>query len=532
MSSISTFNRPLVLIVMDGVGLSKDSKVNAVRDAHLETLDNLWQHYPSILLHASGHYVGIPDGEPGNSEVGHNAMGSGQIIPQEPLYVKQQLESGTLFATETWQGALKNVKDRGSTLHFIGLFSDGNTHSNIHHLFAMMAEAKKAGITKIRVHPAFDGRDVPPHSAGKYIEMFNNFVASLGNPDYKLADGGGRMVTWMDRYENDWGVVENGWNIAVKGEGPQFPDAFTAIDSLQAEYQPENDQYIPPFVIVDENNQPIGTIKTGDSVIFFNFRADRSIMSAQAFTYNDFPYFDRGDFRPSDIYFAGMTEYNSDTHVPAHTLLKPFNITDTLSDLLDAHHLSSYAISETVKYGHITYYFDGNHYLNNSDTRLYEEIKSDENTAGIIDRPWMKSAEITDLLVAAIKTNKYQFLRVNFPNGDMVGHFAQLEPGIIAVEAVDIALKRVLEAVDEVGGMAIITADHGNVEELEDEQGQPKTSHTKNPVPCIFYDRSPTTSLYSVKTGDFGLANLAATIACLLGLTPSTSWQPPLIDLK
>ncbi|MDL2235043.1 2,3-bisphosphoglycerate-independent phosphoglycerate mutase [Christensenellaceae bacterium OttesenSCG-928-L17] len=530
--SSNIFDRPVVLVVMDGVGVSATSKVNAVKDAHLETLDDLWQHYPSTLLHASGHYVGIPDGDAGNSEVGHNALGSGQIIAQGPLRVQQAFDHGSPFQTETWKEAIKNVKDHNSTLHFIGIFSDGNVHSNLNHLFSMMSEAHKSGIEHIRIHPAFDGRDVSPHSAEKYIKMFDDFVASLGSPDYKIADGGGRMIIWADRYENDWGVVENGWDIAVRGEGRKFKDPITAITTLNQEAAPSSDQYIPPFVIVDATDQPIGTIQKGDSVIFFNFRADRAIMTSVAFTYYDFPHFDRGDYSPDDIYYAGLTEYNSDTHVPAHTLIPPFEIQHTLSDLLQANHISQYAISETIKYGHITYYFDGNHYLEQSDLITYEEVPSEENTANIVTRPWMKSAEITDRLVDAIKSNKYRFLRINFPNGDMVGHFANLEPTIIAMEAVDIALKRILEAVDEVGGMAIITADHGNAEELADAEGHPKTAHTTSPVPCIFYDRSASSDFYSLKKGtDFGLANLASTIAILLGLDPLSTWQPPLIQV-
>ncbi len=524
----NSFNRPVVLIVMDGVGVSKDSKVNAVRDAHLETLDNLWQHYPSLLLNASGHYVGNPDGEEGNSEVGHNALGTGQIVPQGPLRVQRAFDDGSIFATDTWHKTIAYTKEHQSTLHFIGILSDGNVHSHINHLFAMMKQAQSEGITRIRVHAALDGRDVSPQSAEKYIKMFDDFVASLGNPDYKIADAGGRMITWCDRYESDWGVVKNGWDIAVRGQGREFPDAITAIETLRAEDPGVGDQYLPQFIVSGTD----GTIKKGDAVVFFNFRADRAIMTSVAFTYYDFPYFDRGDFNPDDIFYAGLTEYNSDTHVPALIFVKPLTIDHTISDLLAEHRISEYAISETVKYGHITYYFDGNHHLDQSDIRTYVEIPSDSDSESFVDRPWMKSADIADKLVEAIKSEKYQFLRVNFPNGDMVGHFAELEPTIVAMEAVDIALKRILEAVDEVGGMAIVTADHGNAEELADSDGKPKTSHSSNLVPCIFYDRSSTAGLYALKQGDFGLANVASTVAFLLGLDPLPEWQPSLVQVS
>jgi len=523
------YNGPVVLVVMDGVGLNDRTEGNAVKQARLETYNHLTQNYPTLSLGAAGHYVGIPDGDMGNSEVGHNAMGAGQIIPQGPLRIQQYFDNGAAFTAETWKDTIKNIEDHNSTLHFIGIFSDGNVHSNIHQLFAMMKQAMAEGVTRIRVHPALDGRDTPPESAEKYIKMFDDFVSSLGNPDFKIADGGGRMTTWSDRYGNDWNVVKNGWDIAVRGQGREFPDAITAIETLRAEVKPTSDQYIPSFVLVDDSGQPIGTIKKGDSVIFFDFRADRAIMTSVAFTYYDFPHFDRGDFSPDDIYYAGVTEYNSDAHVPAHILIPPMSIENTLDDLLGAHQIAEYAISETVKYGHITYYFDGNHYLENSDLLTYEEIASENDTENIVTRPWMKSAEITDQLLAALEERKYQFLRVNYPNGDMVGHFAEMEPGIIAIEAVDLALKRIIEVVDKLGGITIITADHGNAEELLDENGKPKTAHTTNRVPCILVDNTENRAKYQPADGDFGLANLASTIALLLDLPPDPNWLPPII---
>jgi len=519
------------LVVMDGVGLSDRVEGNAVRQARLDALNELMEKYPTATLGAAGSYVGVPDGDTGNSEVGHNAMGAGQIVPQGPLRVRQAFESGAVFATDTWRSVIQNVKDHGSSLHFIGIFSDGNVHSDIHQLFAMIRQALDEGVSRIRVHPAFDGRDVLPESAEKYVKMFDDFVAELGNPDCKLADGGGRMTTWSDRYENDWGVVKNGWDIAFRGEGRTFPDAITAIDTLRVEAEPTSDQYIPPFALVDADGQPVGIIQRGDSVVYFDFRADRAIMPSVAFTYHDFQHFDRGDFSPDDIYYAGVTEYNSDTHVPAHILVPPVSIDHTLSDLTIAHQITEYAVSETIKYGHITYYFDGNHYFDNSEYRTYEEVQSEGDTESIVTRPWMKSAEITDKLLAALESKKFQFLRVNYPNGDMVGHFAQMEPTVVALEAVDIALKRLIEVVDELGGVTIITADHGNAEELLDENGEPKTAHSVNKVPCVLVDNTENRGKYQLAEGDFGLANLASTIALLLGLDPDPEWLPPIIKM-
>ena len=523
------YTGPVVLLIMDGVGLSDRTEGNALRHANLPTLDHLMANYPTISLGAAGHYVGVPDGDSGNSEVGHNAMGAGQIIPQGPLRIQQAFDDGAVFATGTWKDAIKNVIYHNSTLHFIGIFSDGNVHNNIHQIFAMMKQAMDEGVARIRIHPAFDGRDTPPQSAEKYVKMFDDFVASLGNPDFKLADGGGRMTTWADRYENDWGVVENGWNIAVRGVGREFPDAIVAINTLRAEVNPTSDQYLPPFVLVDENGQPVGPIKKDDSVIYADFRADRAIMPSVAFTYYDFSHFDRGDFSPDDIYYAGVTEYNSDTHVPAHILVPPMSISHTLSDLLNANRISQYTISETVKYGHITYYFDGNHYLENSSLRNYKEVPSEDDTESIVTRPWMKSAEITDQLIAALESQQYQFLRVNYPNGDMVGHFAKMQPTIIAMEALDLAIERVVEVVNKLGGITIITSDHGNAEELADTDGTPRTAHTTNKVPCIFVDDTENSQKYHLAEGDFGLANLASTISTLLGVPPDPAWLPPII---
>jgi 2,3-bisphosphoglycerate-independent phosphoglycerate mutase len=515
---------------MDGVGVSPKTEGNAVAQAHAETLKMLMEKYPTRVIGASGHYVGIPEGDPGNSEVGHNALGVGQIISQGPELVKEAVESGKVFEGEVWKSAIKNVLDSGSTLQFIGLCSDASTHGNIEHLFAMMKKEKKEGVQKIRVHMAMDGRDVAPESAERYTKMFYDFVESLGDPDYKIASGGGRMVIWMDRYENDWGMIERGWNAAVHAEAPyQFENATDAVLSIREKEKTENDQYLAPFVIV-ENGQPVGKIESGDSVIWYNFRADRAIEGTKAFLLDDFPYFNRGE-RP-EVYFAGMSEYDADNHLPANVLVQPVSITNTLADLLDANHMHQYAISETVKYGHITYYFDGNKKLS-GDLHTYVEIQSDEDTSSYVNEPWMKSAEITNNLVTAIKSGKYQFVRVNYPNGDMIGHFGQMEPGIQAVEALDTALKQVLAAVDEVGGVAIITADHGNVEELVyEETGLPKTSHTTSPVPFVIYDNTENAKRYDMKEGDFGLANTAATIAMLLGLPPSEKWEQSMIEEK
>ena len=518
------YKGPVVLVVMDGVGLSDNEKYNAVKQAHLETLHSLMEKYPTAKLGAAGEYVGIPKGDMGNSEVGHNAMGAGEIVLQRSAAVENDVNTGEIFNTKTWLDIVERIHQNNSTLHFMGIFSDGNVHSNISHLEKMMAQAQKDGIERIRVHTLIDGRDVPPHSEPKYIQRLEKFVHELGDPDYKIASGGGRMVITCDRYENDWGMVEKGWHTHVLGEGRQFASATEAIETFRKETKDLQDQYMPAFVIA-KDGEPIGKIQDGDAVIYIDFRADRAIEMAQAFTYNDFPHFDR--VKRPDVYFAGMTEYNEDLHVPEHVLVSSPVFKHTLTKHLASRGKRQYAVSETVKFGHITYYFNGNSY-EVPEGEVEEEVPS--YLEPFDTRPWMKSAEITDKLLAAIESQKYDFLRINYPGGDMVGHFADMEATITAMEAIDISLKRIVDAVNKLGGITVITADHGNAEELADADGTPKTSHTTNRVPCIFVDETDNASKYRLSKGDRGLANLASTIAMLLGEEPDEAWLPSIIE--
>lgn len=520
------YEGPVVLVVLDGVGLSDQKEGNAVKQAHLETFNRLMKDYPTAKLGAAGEYVGIPKGDMGNSEVGHNAMGAGKIVLQRSAAVENDVNTGEIFNTGTWLDIIERIRRNNSTLHFMGIFSDGNVHSNISHLEKMVAQAQKDGVEHIRVHALIDGRDVPKQSEPKYIQRFEKFVHDLGDPDYKIASGGGRMVITCDRYENDWGMVEKGWHTHVLGEGRQFANATEAVKTFRAENPDLHDQYMPPFVIA-KDGEPIGRIVDGDAVIYFDFRADRAIEMAQAFTYNDFPYFDR--IRRPDVYFAGMTEYNEDLHVPAYVLVGSPVFEHTLTEHLAAQGVRQYAISETVKFGHITYYFNGNSY-HIPDGEVDEEIPS--YTEPFNTRPWMRAAETTDKLIEAIESKRYDFLRVNYPGGDMVGHFAEMEPAIIAMEAIDISLKRIVETVNSLGGITIITADHGNAEELLNEDGSPKTAHTTNRVPCIFVDETENARKYRLSQSDCGLANLASTISLLLNKEPHASWLPSIIEEK
>lgn len=530
------YTGPVVLAILDGVGLRRDVAGNAVKQAHTEFLNYAVENYKTTSLKASGEAVGILPNDMGNSEVGHNAIGSGQIIKQGIAHINEAINSGAIWNSEAWTDIMNRLHENpDSTLHFSGIFSDGNVHSSIYHLEKMIEKAHEENVKHIRLHIVLDGRDTPPQSALQYVSEIEAFFNSFpDHPDYRIASGGGRMVFVADRYESDWSIVKAGWDAIVNGIAPhQFSSATAAINTFREKDPSIQDQYIPPFVIF-ENGMPVGTVHNGDSFIYYDFRADRAIEIAQAFTYNDFPYFDRTYYDDNgfehhakpDVYFAGITEYNSDTHVPEHRLVEPVRIENTLNTFLGSKNITQLAVSETVKFGHITYYFNGNSYEKvNGEAHI--EIPSD--TLPYDTRPWMKSAEITDAVIKNI--DKYKFIRLNFPGGDMVGHFAELEPTITAIEAIDIQLARIAKEIDRLGGVLLITADHGNAEELMDAEGHSKTSHSTNPVPFVIYDNTDNRNLYDFEhIEDAGLSNIAATITTLLGLEEyPESWRSPLI---
>ncbi len=535
--------RPVLTIVMDGVGIAPETEANAVRLARTPNLDRLMANYPMVSLKAHGTAVGLPsDDDMGNSEVGHNALGSGQVFAQGAKLVSQSIESGKMFASDTWNALIGNVKNNNSTLHFLGLFSDGNVHSHIDHLKAMLVRAKEDGVKSIRIHILLDGRDVGETSALEYIDPFEAFIADLSdeNCSVKIASGGGRMVITMDRYEANWAMVEIGWKTHVLGDGRYFASAREAVETYRAETH-AIDQDLAPFVIA-ENGKPVGTIEDGDSVIFFNFRGDRAIEISKTFEAGaDFDKFDR--VRVPSVMYAGMLEYDGDLHIPSRYLVSPPEITNTMGEYLADMKISQFAISETQKYGHVTYFWNGNRSGKFSDEyETYEEIPSD--IVPFEQRPWMKCAEITDRLIEALESGKYDCLRVNFPNGDMVGHTGSIEATICSLEALDLQLGRILPVVDKVGGVALITADHGNADEMaefdkktksvkrnKDGSMKAKTSHTLNPVPCIIYDNKYASSYKVKKDGSYGLSNVAATVVNLLGFDAPEMWDESIIEL-
>ena len=541
-AKFETAKAPVLTIVMDGVGIGAQNESNAILAAHTPTLDMLNATCPWVKLKAHGTAVGLPsDDDMGNSEVGHNALGSGQVFAQGAKLVSQSIESGKMFEGKEWKEIVDNAKT--GTLHFIGLFSDGNVHSHIDHLKAMIEQAKAEGVKRVRIHILLDGRDVGETSALDYVKPFEEFLAGLCDAgfDAKIASGGGRMNITMDRYEADWSMVERGWQTHVLGEGRQFTCAEDAIVTYRNETG-AIDQDLGAFVIA-ENGEPIGKIVDGDSVVFFNFRGDRSIEISKAFEDVEFDKFDRKN-APKVVY-AGMLEYDGDLHIPSRYLVNPPEITNTMGEYLTGTGISILAISETQKYGHVTYFWNGNKSGKFSDElETYIEIPSD--VVPFEQRPWMKCAEITDKLIECLESGKYQCLRVNFPNGDMVGHTGNFLATECSMEALDLQLARILRVIDRLGGIAVITADHGNADEMyetdkktgavkksKDGSYKSKTSHTLNPVPCYIYDKSGRCD-YTVKAdnGQFGLSNVAATVINLLGYDAPEMWDESIIEAK
>ena len=519
--------KPIVLVIMDGVGRGDGGSGDAVKVANTPNLDKLFAQCPYTWLKAHGTAVGLPsDEDMGNSEVGHNALGCGQVYSQGAKLVGESIENGSLFASSTWIDLTKNCKDHGKAMHFIGLLSDGNVHSNISHLLALLRHAKADGVKKAFCHILLDGRDVPATSALEYVAQLEEVLAELSDAEhtYKIASGGGRMQVTMDRYEANWAMVETGWNTHVRAEGRQFPDAKTAIETYRAELGCI-DQDLPAFVIAD-NGTAVAKIENGDSVVLFNFRGDRAQEISLAFDRKDFDKFDRGDY--TGVKFAGMLQYDGDLNIPENYLVQPPVITNTLTEVLCAHGIKEYALSETQKYGHVTYFWNGNRSGKVDEAlEVYEEIPSD--VIPFDQAPAMKAVEITEKMVENMASKKFDFLRCNFPNGDMVGHTGSMEAVVTAMEYVDKGLGAILEAAEKYGYTVCITADHGNADQMtETKKGKTsvRTAHSLNPVPFIIWD--PDTK-YEIVDGEYGLANVAPTIVKMMGFEAPACWEKSMI---
>jgi 2,3-bisphosphoglycerate-independent phosphoglycerate mutase len=543
---------PVVLVIMDGVGYGKYKEGDAVADSKMDHLTALTGKSPHTKLKAHGTAVGLPsDDDMGNSEVGHNAMGCGRVFSQGAALVHKSIETGAMFEGAAWKEVVAGLKGgagaagRSPTLHFLGLFSDGNVHSHLDHLKAMIKQAKKEGVKRVRVHVLFDGRDVGETSALEYVDPFEAFLKELrdSNFDVKIGSGGGRMWITMDRYGADWSMVDRGWQTHVLGTARQFASAREAVETYRKEIPDIIDQDLKEFVIA-EGGKPIGTIEDGDSVVYFNFRGDRALEITAAFEEDDFKKFDRK--RRPKVCYAGMMEYDGDLHVPRRYLVSPPSIDKTMGEHLAATGVRTLAISETQKYGHVTYFFNGNR-TGKFDDKLedYVEIKSD--VIPFEQRPWMKCAEIADHVIEAIGSGKYDFIRLNFPNGDMVGHTGVYQAVVCSMEGMDLQLGRLAKAVDEAGAVMVITADHGNSDDMfehdkktgavsckADGTPKPKTSHSLNPVPCIIYDPEykgeyPHEPKESCLNEGLGISSIAATCIQLLGYIPPEDYDKSIL---
>jgi 2,3-bisphosphoglycerate-independent phosphoglycerate mutase len=532
---------PVVLAIMDGVGIGKFPEGDMVAKATKPHLDWLKENAVYTQLKAHGTAVGMPsDEDMGNSEVGHNAIGAGRVFSQGASLVENAINNRSLFEGATWKEMIENVLKHNTQLHFVGLLSDGNVHSHIRHLIAMLKEARAAGVKRLRVHALLDGRDVPPTSALIYIEQLEAVLKDLSTDghDFAIASGGGRQKITMDRYEADWNMVKLGWQTHFKGEGRMFASAAAAVEALRAENPGVIDQDLPPFVI-ERDSKALGPLHQHDSVILFNFRGDRGLELCRTFEMDDFDKFDRGP-KPN-VKFAGMMEYDGDTHTPKKFLVTPPAIDKTLGEYMVHNGINLLAVSETQKYGHVTYFFNGNRSGKFSEPmEEYVEIKSDR--VSFDERPWMKAAEITDVALESIRSNKHKFIRINYPNGDMVGHTGDPLAVEISVEATDLSIGRLMKEIKAAGGILIATADHGNADEMfevkngklaldKDGKPKPKTSHSLNPVPCYIWDPSGQAKARLAAAQNLGISSLAATSLRLLGFEPPAEYDPSIVDV-
>jgi 2,3-bisphosphoglycerate-independent phosphoglycerate mutase len=542
LSSFTAPSGPVVTCVMDGVGLGAKDESDAVFLARTPHLDWLTKNALYTTLSAHGVAVGMPsNADMGNSEVGHNALGAGRVYDQGAKLVQHAVDEGELFRSEAWKKTTGRVRETGQPLHFLGLLSDGNVHSHIGHLKAMIQKADAEGVASVRVHVLLDGRDVAETSAFTYLDDLEQLLTALRDKgrDYWVASGGGRMKVTMDRYEAEWHMVETGWKTHVLGEGRMFGSAREAIETFRGETPGIGDQNLPPFVVRAANGGPLGPVRDGSALIFFNFRGDRAIEITQAFEQETFDKFARGK-RP-DVVYAGMMQYDGDLKLPSLFLVSPPHITESQGEYLARNGVSQLAISETQKYGHVTYFWNGNRSGKFAENETYIEIQSD--TLPFEERPWMKSAEITDRLLLELATGKYKAARLNYANGDMVGHTGHRDATILAVEAVDLELGRLMRFIERAKGILVVTADHGNADEMYghkkdgsievDKNGRPtpKTSHTLNAVPFAIYAPGLKGVSLSSAVAKPGLGNVAATTFNLLGFEAPSEYLPSLVAL-
>ncbi|MDQ3928080.1 MAG: 2,3-bisphosphoglycerate-independent phosphoglycerate mutase [Chloroflexota bacterium] len=474
--------RPVVLVILDGWGLREERENNAIALADTPNMDRLWAEYPHTALNASEHFVGLPSGQMGNSEVGHQNMGAGFVVYQDLTRLDKSIEDGSFYENPELVAACEHVRSRGSTLHLLGLLGPGGVHSHWAHLFALLELAKRRGIDKVVYHAFTDGRDTPPRSGIGFMQTVLEKFREVGVG--KVGSVSGRYYA-MDR-DKRWDRVEKAYNALVLGQGRSFSDPLQVFEASYEEGV--TDEFIVPAVVVAEGEEP-GIIKDGDGVIFFNFRSDRGRELTRAITDADFQGFAR-ERRLSGLYYVTMTRYEEDLNV--HVAFQAMEVKVPLARVLSDLGLRQFHIAETEKYAHVTFFFNGRTEppFQGEDRVLVPSPK----VATYDLQPEMSAYGIAEELTTRIASDKYDFIVANFANGDMVGHSGRLDATIRACEAVDRCLGQVYQAIQQAGGVMLITADHGNAEQMVDpETGGPHTFHTTNPVPFILVapDGSP-----------------------------------------
>ncbi|MDQ6964737.1 MAG: 2,3-bisphosphoglycerate-independent phosphoglycerate mutase [Mariprofundales bacterium] len=526
---------PVLLLVLDGWGIGDGGDGDAVARANTPNMDRYWRSYAHTTLYTHGEFVGLPSKRDlGGSEVGHLTMGAGRVFNQGSTRIGEAIADGSLFTSAVARELIARGQ-QGGAIHLIGLLSDGNIHSHIDHFIALIEHADQQGVTQLRLHALFDGRDVEIQSAHRYVAQIEQLFAKINSrPDrhYAIASGGGRERIVMDRDRN-WPMVAAGWQQIVHGESEHhFPSAAAAIEHFRQQSAGLIDQDMDGFVVVDEQGMPVGTIQDGDAVVMMNFRADRAVEISEAFCCNDFTAFDRG--RLPDCYFAAMMVYDEDRNLPANQLMPPVTVDNTFGRMLVERGMRQFRLAETQKYPHITFFFNGGYREPLDDTlESYIVIPSDQGLS-FADQPQMQAERVADSAIEMVGSGEYDFGLINLANADMVGHCGRIEPAIAAVEAVDRAVGRIMEAVAKAGGTAVITADHGNAEEMLTGDGSRCTKHSINPVPCILFDPNYSGEYQLRQQGEdgmqLGLSNLAATLCMMMDIEPLPEFDPPLID--
>lgn len=493
-------NKLAALIILDGFAIRDEVKGNAVKQAKKPNFDRYWETYAHNQLKASGEAVGLPEGQMGNSEVGHLNIGAGRIVYQSLTRVNLSIREGDFYEKEAFLKSISSAKEKNKALHIFGLLSDGGVHSHIEHLFALLKLAKDQGLEKVYVHAFLDGRDVGPQTAKGYIEQTEAKMKELGVG--QIATVSGRYYS-MDR-DKRWDRVKKAYDAMVYGEGPSYKSALEVVeDSYQNGIY---DEFVIPSVITDEAGTPVGKVEDDDSIIFYNFRPDRAIQISRTFANEDFRDFDRGPGVPKNLDFVMLTQFSES--VDGFVAYEPVNLDNTIGEVLAQNNLKQLRIAETEKYPHVTFFMSGGR---EQEFPGEKRILIDSPKVATYDlKPEMSAYEVTDALLKELDAGEVNAIILNFANPDMVGHSGMLQPTIDAIEAVDECLGKIVDKIIELGGSAIITADHGNSDEVITLEGSPMTAHTTNPVPVIV-------TKDNIELRDGGkLADLAPTLLDLL----------------